>query len=535
MQTAGGRKFVKHFARQTIRFAPENKNITRPELWYIKSRFAAYIGGETVAVSGGGDCGGKRIVRLHIRIFAIIQTGTPQKFVRHFKPKFAGEMQNRPAIRGKPNRIPRIRRNLRIQKNDVKHCGEFYNKQTEKFRTGIINAMNAADYKSGFGLPAEVIRDSERAHRLFHNKWFFAGTRGDIPQARDYFTFALHDDDYFLLHGDDGVIRCFVNRCAHQSARLLREHVGCTDAALVCPNHQWSYHINTGKLRAAPMMGRDFAKSAAGKCTALTQIPVREVSGMLFARLHSHPDHRDMDEIAEIISPYTAPFAFGDGKYKLAHHHREIVPANWLMVMINNRECCHCRANHKGLCDLFDPSSFNGARSPAYDRLFAAAVLRWKNLGLAWEEQAFTPNDCCRIARYPMREGYKSITFDGKPASRKLIGKFADYDASTLSMWFNPNAWIHFTSDHIATNWVLPLDEARCTLYSSWIVAADAVEGEDYEVDHLTEVWRITNAEDVALCNSMTVGARSRHYRPGPFSENERWCRQFCDWYMQHS
>ncbi|MBE8157843.1 MAG: hypothetical protein HAW59_00360 [Betaproteobacteria bacterium] len=87
--------------------------------------------------------------------------------------------------------------------------------------------------------------------------------------------------------------------------------------------------------------------------------------------------------------------------------------------------------------------------TPAYERLFAAAVKRWERLGFAWKEQAFTPNDCCRIARYPMRENYRSITFDGKPASKKLIGPFTDYDASTLSMWFNPNARIHFASDHI--------------------------------------------------------------------------------------
>lgn len=391
------------------------------------------------------------------------------------------------------------------------------------------------NYKSGFGLPGEVLRDTERAKRLFHNKWFFAGTRGDIPQARNYLTFALHNDEYLLLHGSDGIIRCFVNRCAHQGARLRRDPTGSTGASLVCPNHQWSYHLNTGKLRAAPMMKAGFAESPTGRRSSLTEIPLREISGMFFVCLGQHPDHRDLDEIIGVISPYTDPFALGSGGYKLAHHHREVVPANWLMVMINNRECCHCLVNHRGLCHLFHPSSFNGATTPVYDQLFTAAIARWNQLGLAWKEQAFTPNDCCRIARYPMQEGYQSITFDGKPASKKLIGPFTDYDASTLSMWFNPNAWIHFASDHIATNWVLPLDDLNCTLYSSWIVHEDAVEGEDYEVDHLTDVWRVTNAEDVDLCNSMTAGSRSDHHRPGPFSDDERWCRQFCDWYMRYS
>ena len=403
--------------------------------------------------------------------------------------------------------------------------------------TSAMASAKNADYRSGFGLPGAVLRDNERARRLFRNKWFFVGSRGDAPRPRDYFTFALHNDEYLLLHGDDGVIRCFVNRCAHQGARLRRAPTGAMGATIVCPNHQWSYCPNTGKLRAAPMMGRGFEKSPTGRGLCLTQIPLREVYGMLFARLAPQPERGDLDEIEKIISPYTEPFALGGGGYKLACHRRETIPASWLLVMINNRECCHCLVNHKGLCRLFHPSSFNGASSPAYDRLFAAAVARWERRGLAWKEQAFAPNDCCRIARYPMREGFLSITFDGKPACKKRIGPFADadYDSGTLSIWLNPNAWIHFASDHIASNWTLPLDEHNCVLYSSWIVREDAVEGKDYDVAHLTDVWRVTNAEDVDLCNSMTEGSRSDYYRPGPFSEDERWCRQFCDWYMRYS
>ncbi len=285
-------------------------------------------------------------------------------------------------------------------------------------------------------------------------------------------------------------------------------------------------------------MGQDFPQSPTGLASALDRIAVREVGGMIFACLDPNPDPADMDHISAILRPYLEPFGLDRGGYKLAAHQREVVDANWLLVMLNNRECCHCRLNHKGLCKLFDPSSFNGARTPTYQTLLDSAATRWDRLGLAWEEQPFEPNDMCRVARYPMQPGYKSITFDGAPASKRPVGPFAttgEWEESTLSMWFNPNAWVHFTSDHIATNWVLPIDEARCTLYTSWIVHADAVEGEDYDVGHLTEVWRVTNAEDVELCRSMTEGSRSRYYRPGPFSEDERFCTQFCDWFMQNS
>ena len=390
-------------------------------------------------------------------------------------------------------------------------------------------------YSSGFGFPQNAIFDKDRALRLLTQKWFFVGTRGDIPTPREFFNFQLFDEQYFLLHGTDGVIRCMVNRCSHQSARLLKAETGKCPASIICPNHQWAYNLNDGSVRNAPGLGADYPNSPDGKSRALKQIPLTEISGMLFACLGEDPDQTDMTEIASIVAPYTDPFQLAKGGYKLAHHHREIVDANWLMVMINNRECCHCNNNHKELTKLFDPSSFNGTQTPAYKELFQRAVQRWDAQGLHWKEQAFSPNDCARVARYPMQENYKSITFDGEPASKKLIGPFKDYDSSTLSMWFNPNAWVHFTSDHIATNWVLPLGPEKCALYSSWIVHEDAVEGEDYEVDHLAEVWKVTNAEDVDLCMSMTDGAKSDYYVPGPFAPDEQHCIQFCDWYMKHS
>jgi Rieske 2Fe-2S family protein len=326
-----------------------------------------------------------------------------------------------------------------------------------------------------------------------------------------------------------------VNRCSHQSARLLKNDTGRCAASIICPNHQWAYNLNGGSLRKAPGFGLDYPASPDGASRGLKQIALTEVTGLLFACLSETPDHTDIVEIASIIAPYTDAFHLEKGGYKLAHHHREVIDANWLMVMINNRECCHCHNNHKGLTKLFDPASFNGAQTPAYSEMFDRAVHRWDAKELPWREQAFSPNDSVRVARYPLRETYKSITFDGAPACKKLIGPFDDYDSSTLSMWFNPNAWVHFTSDHIATNWVLPLGPERCALYSSWIVHEDAVEGEDYAVDHLTEVWKVTNAEDVGLCMSMTAGAQSMHYRPGPFAPDEQHCIQFCDWFMTYS
>lgn len=373
--------------------------------------------------------------------------------------------------------------------------------------------------------------------RLFEHNWFFVGTRGDVPKKRDYLKFQVFGEQYFLVHGMDGKIRGYANRCAHQSARLVGDDTGRCAARIICPNHQWAFDMDSGAVVHASFMPDDFVKSCEAEGFALTSINLREVGFMLFACLGDNPDHAALDRMAEIIAPYTDLFALAEHGYKQAHHSREIIDANWLHAMINNRECCHCELNHKRLLNLFYPSAFNGAMTPDYQEVLNRAQARWTEKGLAWEEIAFDPHDYFRIARYPMAEGFKSITFDGELASQKLIGPFAggEPDSGTLSFWLNPNCWVHFVSDHIAVNWLLPLGTDQTELYTSWIVHADAKDGVDYDLDHLTDVWNVTNAEDVGLCKSMHDGAKSRYYKPGPYSPQEQFCIQFSDWYMRRS
>jgi phenylpropionate dioxygenase-like ring-hydroxylating dioxygenase large terminal subunit len=132
-------------------------------------------------------------------------------------------------------------------------------------------------YSAGFGLPQKAIFDNDRAKRLLAEKWFFVGTRGDVPTPRAFFNFQLFDEQYFLLHGTDGVIRCMVNRCSHQSARLLKNDTGKCSASIICPNHQWAYNLNDGSVRNAPGFGADYPNSPDGQSSSLRQIPLVEV------------------------------------------------------------------------------------------------------------------------------------------------------------------------------------------------------------------------------------------------------------------
>lgn len=57
----------------------------------------------------------------------------------------------------------------------------------------------------------------------------------------------------------------------------------------------------------------------------------------------------------------------------------------------------------------------------------------------------------------------------------------------------------------------------------SW-VHKDAIEGVDYRVDDLTDLWTRTNLQDRDLCETNQRGGNSLGYVPGPDNQaTERW------------
>ncbi|MGJ8611286.1 MAG: SRPBCC family protein, partial [Octadecabacter sp.] len=67
---------------------------------------------------------------------------------------------------------------------------------------------------------------------------------------------------------------------------------------------------------------------------------------------------------------------------------------------------------------------------------------------------------------------------------------------------------------------------------TTWCVHEDAIEGWDYDLDHLTHVWLETNDQDKRLAEENQIGTRSPAYRPGPYSEiSEFMILNFLEWY----
>jgi glycine betaine catabolism A len=167
---------------------------------------------------------------------------------------------------------------------------------------------------------------------------------------------------------------------------------------------------------------------------------------------------------------------------------------------------------------------------PGYGDLLERKRRDWDALGLP---HLPTPRNLrYRAVRLPYVNGALAMTTDGTLASRRLLGRLTDPDLGSARVLSLPNSWNHLGSDHAVTFRVLPISATESVVTTKWLVHKDAVEGVDYDVRRLTEVWLATNDQDRHLVEITQLGVASSAYEPGPYSGViEAGVRDFVDWY----
>jgi Rieske 2Fe-2S family protein len=371
---------------------------------------------------------------------------------------------------------------------------------------------------------------------IFGQHWIYVGVEPDVPEAGDVMTVDIGKASILIARGDDEEIRAFHNVCRHRGSRLIDDEK-TTVGNLVCRYHSWTYDL-TGALIHAQHMGHDFDRS----CNGLKTVHLKSLEGLLFVCLAENPPE-DFEEVAKRMGPYIAPHRVRDTK--IAYQSELIEPGNWKLTMENNRECYHCNANHPELTvPLFaygfgfapeDMDEFDRENALRYDALRTTKHAEWEAAGLPSREieELDTRVTGFRTERLPLDGEGESHTMDTRAACRVLLGDLNNAKLGGLSFWTQPNSWHHFLGDHIVTFAALPIDAGHTLVRTKWLVNKDAVEGVDYDIERLIEVWTATNAQDSALVGICQKGAQSPAYEPGPYSPNtEMLVEKFVAWYI---
>ncbi len=387
----------------------------------------------------------------------------------------------------------------------------------------MMNLKNdlIGQYKNGWSLPRPFYTDDKvfdcEMDFIWKRNWLLAGFSCEIPAPGDYFTYPVLDESIIIIRDDDGKIYAHHNSCRHRGSQICLEERG-SEPILKCPYHSWTYGKN-GKLKNARLMPDDFDKEMFG----LHPVQLILVEGLIFISLANDPP--DFSREAKDLTPYLRPFSLDNAK--VAYRDRYELDANWKLICENFRECYHCGPVHIEYCN-----AVVGANLVEDSELITAQSIKsWNENGFAVETVSNIENTCHYATRYPLRPGMKSYTLDGKPAA-PLMGTHQQYNSGVVGIVNYPNFWMDGVSDYIWTMRITPIDATHSVVDLTWLIDAKAEEGRDYDVERLTEFWKITGEQDWHLCENNQKGINSVKYTPGPLAPSEFDVGNFHKWYI---
>lgn len=361
---------------------------------------------------------------------------------------------------------------------------------------------------------------------VWYRDWLFAIPSCELAGTGSFVTMQVGAYPIVIVRGADGVIRAFHNACRHRGSRVCTALKGASPK-LVCPYHQWTYELD-GRLLYARDMGADFKPADHG----LRPVACVDAGGMVFVCLADEPPA--IDGMAETARRYLAPHRLTDAK--VAFESTIIEKGNWKLVMENNRECYHCAGSHPSLCRTFPdrPGYTSMDENGDVEPVIAAHWAKCEAAGLP-SRFHLDPSEQWRFVRIPLLGAGESFTLDGKaavPTKRLSTAPFAD--AGSLLFFHYPNSWNHFLGDHATVFRILPISATETEVTTKWLVHKDAVEGVDYDLKNLTQVWVATNDEDRRVVEENQRGVNSPAFEPGPYSRiQEDGVIQFVDWYCR--
>jgi Rieske 2Fe-2S family protein len=396
-----------------------------------------------------------------------------------------------------------------------------------------------ADRTPGHGMPGELFGRQDIFETdvdiFFTKHWILVGVTSDIPEPGDVSTIDIGKSSILLVRDEDEQVQAFRNVCRHRGARL-KQAGKSTVGMLVCPYHQWTYDLD-GSLKHAAHMGQNFDP----KCKSLTPVHTNVVGTHVFVCLGEVPP-QDISYLDQIMAPRFAQYDICNSK--IAHESEIIENGNWKLVMENNRECYHCAGTHPELTASFLPEDFGFCTDGlGEDSLQALKEYHLRNdeTKKNWESEGYIcdaiehlSEDAVtqfRSQRLVIAGNGESQTLDTRVACSRLFGNLTRRDLGDMHLWTH-NSWTHIMSDHAVVSYIIPLAPDKTLVRTKWLVHADAIEGVDYQVDKLTEVWAATNMQDANLVGITYNGTQDPGYTPGPFSEfTESYVDQFSRWY----
>lgn len=301
--------------------------------------------------------------------------------------------------------------------------------------------------------------------RIFEGPtWNYLALDCEIPNPGDWKRSWLGEKSVLVVRGEDGVVRGFLNRCAHRGVQLCQETSGHV-RHFRCPYHQWTYDLD-GRLMGMPFrhgvngvggMPAEFDLSQHG----LTPIRIAARHGAVFGSLSA-----EMPPLEEYFGEKMLGFydrVFDGRELRLLGYSRQRLAANWKLILDNIKDTCHASLLHVffvtfGLFRVDNPSKVRMDETGLHTALISERGRQELNEGTR------------------QMHSFKQQLALQDPRLLDTVREFAG-DATVIMHTFWPNLILQQQSNTLATRQIVPRGPSQFDLH--WTFFGYATDDEE--------------------------------------------------------
>jgi anthranilate 1,2-dioxygenase large subunit len=238
----------------------------------------------------------------------------------------------------------------------------------------------------------EDIFEQELKDIFYGPYWHPVAHVAEIPNPGDFKTFDLGRVPLLIAHGQDGIVRVFLNICSHRGTQVETKPCG-NSKGFECPYHRWSFK-NDGRLMNCPS-SEDFSPKFSKEEYGLKEVKTEEAFGLIMVTLSDNPpDFQDyLGRAAGTLEKQIGH----EGGLKLLGYQKVKYACNWKAYIDNDGY--HAPLLHTGF-RLLGWQSGGGETYITENKLHGGA------------ESQLTPGKTAGILKDPSLIEFKDATWD---------------------------------------------------------------------------------------------------------------------------
>lgn len=304
--------------------------------------------------------------------------------------------------------------------------------------------------------------------KVFGRSWQLVGRAEQVARPGDYFTASIADEPIIVARGEDEKLRAFSNVCRHRAGPVAAG--SGTRRVFQCGYHGWSYALDGRLLGTPEFEGVEcFSKEA----TCLPEFRVEMWGALIFVNLDpgSEPRGETLEGLSSLMSNCDL------STMKFAARKDWYVDCNWKVYVDNYLEGYHIPIVHPSLNREIDYSRYRTETRSYYS-----------------------------IQHSPIRESATRLRKDENPTRNQVL------------FWVFPNLMLNVYPDNYSTNLIVPLGPERTLTVFEWYFRDPDRSDVQEELKRAIEFSDEIQREDIAICEAVQRGLRSRTYTSGRYS-----------------